>query len=72
MYRDGKLPSERTRLTIFVIGRTKTSRQDFSNFVGIGSSGHVASEEDRMICLISSVVANLKLSKDGGTVGGHE
>ena len=37
---EGKVPLERDRLTISVIGTMRTDRHCFSRRVGTGSSGH--------------------------------
>jgi hypothetical protein len=49
-----------------VIGIRRESRQDFNSLVGIISSEQEASEELRIIFLISSVVVGVKLDSSGG------
>lgn len=65
----GNIPSERARLIIFVIGRTNTSRQDFSRKVGIISREQVALVDRRIACLTSEISAGGKEVKEGGVEG---
>ena len=48
------------KLTICVIGTSKTSKQDFNNSVGIGSRSHVFLGEFIISFLPSSAVASSK------------
>jgi hypothetical protein len=48
----GKVPSERERLIRVVIGARRESRQDLMSLVGMGSSGQVEFEDERMTRLL--------------------
>lgn len=66
----GKVDSVRQRFSSVVIGGSRASMQDFSNRVGSMSSGHVESDEERIIFFTSSMVAGARLvMSGGGTVG---
>ena len=53
----GKIPSERARLMMLVIGSRRESRQDLSRKVGMISSSQEALEDLRIAILTSSVLA---------------
>ena len=67
----GKEPSERERLMILVMGTMSESIQDLRRRAGIISREQVASEEERIADLTSSVVAGQKWESKGG-VGGND
>lgn len=62
----GKVPEDRERLTILVIGIRKALRQDFSRVVGIRSMGQVEFDEARIALATSEDDAGEKEVKDGG------
>ena len=66
----GKVPSERERFTMLVIGMIIESRQDLRKKVGMMSSVQEALEDLRMTAFTSSGLAGGKLVKKGGTRGG--
>ena len=66
----GKVPSERERLIRVVIGARRESRQDLMSLVGMGSSGQVEFEDERMTRRTSSCDAGDRLSSGGGGNGG--
>jgi len=68
----GKEPSERERLMMLVMGTMRESIQDLRRRVGIISREQVASEEERIADLTSSVVAGQKWESKGGGVGGND
>ena len=49
----GKVPTERARLIMVVIGKTKESRQDLRRKVGMMSRGQDALVDERMAFLTS-------------------
>lgn len=53
----GKMPSERARLMMLVMGRRRESRQDLSRNVGIMSRAQEALEDLRIAVFTSSVLA---------------
>ena len=53
----GKEPDSKDKLTMFVMGISNTSRQDFINLVGNGSRSQDLSWEERINFLTSSAVA---------------
>ena len=61
-----KVPSERARLIIVVMGRAKESRQDLRRKVGMKSRVQEALEEERMACLTSWMLAGRKEEQAGG------
>ena len=65
----GKVPSVRERLIRVVIGARRESRQDFMSLVGIGSSGQVEFEDERMTRRTSSCDAGDRLRRGGGGNG---
>ena len=56
----GKIPSERARLMILVIGSRRESRQDLSRKVGMISRSQEAFDDLRIAILTSSVDAGEK------------
>ena len=66
----GKVPSERARLMMLVLGSRRESRHDLSRKVGIISRVQEALEDLRMAILTSSVLAGEKDDRQGGTIGG--
>ena len=66
----GKNPSDKARLIMLVMGKSKESRQDFSKKVGIMSSEQVELEDNKMACLTSLRLAGAKVVKEGGGEGG--
>ena len=56
----GKIPSERARLIILVIGSRRESRQDLSRKVGMISRSQEAFDDLRIAILTSSVDAGEK------------
>ena len=56
----GKIPSERARLIILVIGSRRESRQDLSRKVGMISRSQKAFDDLRIAILTSSVDAGEK------------
>jgi len=66
----GKVPSARERLIRVVIGVRRESRQDLMSLVGMGSSGQVEFEDERMTRRTSSCDAGDRLSSGGGGNGG--
>ena len=66
----GKVPSVRERFIRVVIGARRESRQDLTSLVGMGSSGQVELEDDRMTRRTSSWDAGDKLRSGGGANGG--
>ena len=68
---DGKVPSERERLMIVVIGGRRQSIHDFRRIVGMISREHVEFEDERMALRTSSMVAGGKSERGrGGMEGG--
>ena len=57
---DGNIPSVNKKFMIIVIGGSRESMQDFRSFVGIRSSEHVESEEERIALRTSRVVGGRK------------
>ena len=57
---------------MLVIGRMSESRQDLRRWVGIGSKGQVALEEEMIALRTSSSVAGAKLVIIGGMEEGEE
>jgi len=55
---------------MLVMAGSRAGRQDFSNFVGIGSREQVASEEERIAADTSPGEAGRKSDRIGGGVGG--
>jgi hypothetical protein len=70
LYEDGKVPEERERFTIVVMGFNSTGKRDFKSEVGISSRGQDELVAARMFRLISSDVAGAKRSSEGGGEGG--
>jgi len=66
----GKHPSDKARLIMLVMGKSKESRQDFSKKVGIMASEQVELEDNKMACLTSLRLAGAKVVKEGGGEGG--
>ena len=66
----GKVPSERERFTMLVMGMIRESRQDLSKKVGMMSRVQEALEDLRMAAFTSSGLAGEKLVRQGGTRGG--
>ncbi len=66
LYVEGKVPDERERFTIVVMGVKRTGKRDFKSGVGISSRGQEEFEAARMVRLISSDEAGVKRSSDGG------
>ena len=66
LYVEGKVPDERERFTIVVMGFNRTGKRDFKSGVGISSRGQEEFKAARMVCLISSDEAGVKRSSDGG------
>ena len=67
----GKVPSDRAKLIIFVIGRIRESRQDLSRKVGMMSREHVELDELKTAFRTSSGLARENSEKDRGIeVGG--
>jgi len=66
LYEVGKVPSDKARLMMLVIGRSKESRQDLSRKVGIMSREQVELEDNKIACLTSLILAGAKVGKDGG------
>ena len=66
----GKVPSVRERLIRVVIGARRESRQDLMSLVGMGSSGQVELEDERMTRRTSSCDAGDRLRSGGGGNGG--
>ena len=66
----GKVPSDKQRLSRVVIGGSRASRQDLRSQVGRMSSGHVELLEARMIFLTLSREAGEKLVRGGGGAAG--
>ena len=69
-----KEPDSKDRLTMFVMGVSNISRQDFNNLVGNGSRSQDLSWEERINYLTSSAVAGSndvigKLISGGGICG---
>jgi hypothetical protein len=62
----GKMPSERARLMIVVIGKAKVSRQDLRRKVGMMSREQEAFEAERMAFLTSWILAGSKVEQEGG------
>jgi len=52
LYLSGKMPSERQRFTMVVIGRIRAGRQDFKSEVGMGSREQVALDEEEIAIVI--------------------
>ncbi len=55
---------------MLVMAESSAGRQDFSNFVGIGSREQVASEEERITADTSLGEAGRNSDRIGGGVGG--
>ena len=55
----GKIPSEKDRLTMLVIGRISEGKQDLSRLVGIGSNKQDALEDLEIAWKISVEVAGV-------------
>ena len=53
----GKEPDSRDKLTMFVMGVSNISTQDFNNLVGNGSRSQDLSSKERISLLTSSAVA---------------
>ena len=64
----GKVPSERERFTMLVMGMIRESRQDLSKKVGMMSRVQEAFEDLRMAAFTSSGLAGEKLVRQGGTI----
>lgn len=62
----GKVPSDRDRLMMLVMGIRRESRQALSRNVGMTSRWQVALEEARIACLTSSLLAGVKEVRRGG------
>ena len=56
-FKTGKEPDSKDKLTMFVMGVSNISRQDFNNLVGNGSRSQDLSWEERFNFLTSSAVA---------------
>ena len=67
---EGKTPSERDKLIMFVIGRIKALMQDLRRKVGIMSREQVELEDERIRLRTSSVVAGRKEDSGFGEKGG--
>ena len=68
---DGKIPSERERLTRFVMIGPSSLKQSFRRKVGMESRGHCLLSEAEMSLWISVRVAGIKLVIFGGGAGGE-
>jgi hypothetical protein len=66
----GKMPSDRARFIIIVMGCNKESRQDLRRKVGIVSREQVALEDIWIAFLTSSASAGRKDENSGGVVVG--
>jgi hypothetical protein len=66
LYVEGKVPDEKERFTIVVMGFNRTGKRDFKSGVGISSRGQEEFEAGRMVGLISSDEAGVKSSSDRG------
>ena len=66
------MPEANERFTILVMGESNAGKRVLSSLVGISSSVQVASDDESMACLTSSVDAGVKLNKEGGMEGGVE
>ena len=66
----GKVPSCMQKLIKVVIGLRSGSVQDLRSLVGMRSRGHVEFDEERMAVRTSSKLANEKLHRAGGGLGG--
>ena len=66
---DGKFPSERERLTRFVMIGPSSLKQSFKRKVGMESRGHCLLSGAEMSLLISARVAGIKLIIIGGGAG---
>ena len=63
----GKIPSERERFMIVVIGGNRESMHDFRSFVGIRSREQVEFEKERIALRTSRVVARGISERSGGS-----
>ena len=66
----GKIPSERARLIMLVMGSKRESRQDLIRKVGMISRVQEALEDLRIAALTSSMFAGEKDERRGGARGG--